>query len=157
MKSTQQALKDSIIPALTADLAVMATVAARGRQESRSALAPINSTSHVLWGAEAGWVEGFSARHSLPGLMINAGAGFWWALVFQKLFGELADRRGPVAAVAGGMATVALAYVVDYKLLPKRLMPGWELRISDRSLFLSLAAMGLGLGVGAILGRRQVH
>lgn len=154
MKSTQQALKDSIIPALTAGLAVMATVAARGRKDSHSSLAPINSTSHVLWGAEAGQVDGFSARHSLPGLVINAGAGLWWAAVFQKLFGEQADRRGPMVALAGGLATAGLAYVVDYKLVPKRLTPGWELRISDKSLYMSLAAMGLGLGVGAILARR---
>jgi|SRR5690606_18648545 len=157
MKSTQQALKDSIIPALTADLAAMAMVSSRGRKDSHSGMAPINSTSHVLWGAEAGRVDGFSARHSLPGLMINAGAGLWWAVVYQKLFGELADRRGPVTALAGGLATAALAYVVDYKLVPKRLTPGWELRISDKSLYLSLAAMGIGLGIGSILSRRYRH
>src|SRR5690606_41012256 len=94
--------------------------------------------------------------YSLPGLVINAGAGLWWAAVFQKLFGEQADRRGPMVALAGGLATAGLAYVVDYKLVPKRLTPGWELRISDKSLYMSLAAMGLGLGVGAIL-RSEEH
>ncbi len=117
-------------------------------------MAPINATSHVLWGDEAADVEHATLPHTLPGVLINAGAGMWWALVLQMLFGEAVDRRGLPTAMLAGAATAALAYVVDYHLVPKRLMPGWELRMTRRSLYASLGAMGAGLALGALLSRR---
>jgi hypothetical protein len=153
MKDWGQALKDSMITGAAAALASSAAVAWRGRQDSGSPLAPINATSHVFWGDEAGEVEQATWRHTLPGLLINAGAGVWWALVLQKLYGEEIDKRGLPAAVLGATATAALAYAVDYHLVPKRLTPGWELRITRRSLFLGLGAMAVGLAAGALLSR----
>jgi hypothetical protein len=155
MKNWQQAMRDSKVPGALAGAASLAAVAIRGRRDSGSALAPVNASSHVFWGEEAGRVEAVTARHTLPGLLINTGAGFFWALVFQKLFGAAADRRGAPIALAGGAATAALAYTLDYKLLPRRLSPGWEQRISGRSLLLSLGAMGLAIGLGSILSRRD--
>lgn len=154
MKSWESALKDSLITGAAASLAAGAAVAWRGQRDSGSTLAPINATSHVLWGDAAGQVEHPTWQQTLPGVLINAGAGIWWALVMQKLFGESVDRRGLPAAVAGGTATAALAYAVDYHLVPQRLTPGWELRISRRSLFMGLGAMAAGLAVGALLVRR---
>ncbi len=148
-----QNLKESLIPGAAAGLTACAAVAAFGQRDSDSAIAPINATSHVLWGEEAARVERATLRHTLPGLAINASAGIWWALVFKALFGRAA-QRSHTAAIAGGLATAALAYGVDYHLVPKRLTPGWESRISDRSLYMTLGAMGLVLGVGAILARR---
>lgn len=155
MKSWDAALKDSLVTGAAASLAAGAAVAWRGRRDSGSALAPINATSHVAWGDAAAQVERPTWRQTLPGLAINTGAGVWWALVMQKLFGEEVDRRGLPAAIAGGAATAALAYVVDYHLMPQRLTPGWELRISRRSLFIGLGAMAAGLAVGAMLTRRE--
>jgi hypothetical protein len=155
MKSWQQALKDSVVTGAVADLAVGAAIAVFGRRDSGSAIAPVNASSHALWGDEAAHVEQITLRHTLPGLLINAGAGIWWALVFQKLFGAASDRHGLPAAVAGGAATAALSYIVDYHLVPRRLTPGWELRISRRSLFMSLGAMGAGLAAGALLAARR--
>lgn len=154
MKSWERALQDSVVTGAAGALAAGAAVALRGRRDSGSALAPINATSHVLWGDEAADVEHATLPHTLPGVLINAGAGMWWALVLQMLFGEAVDRRGLPTAVLAGAATAALAYVVDYHLVPKRLMPGWELRMTRRSLYASLGAMGAGLALGALLSRR---
>lgn len=154
MKSWNAAMKDSLITGAAASLAAGAAVAWRGREDTGSALAPINATSHILWGDAAGQVEQPTWQQTLPGVLINAGAGVWWALVMQKLFGSAVDKRGLPAAVAGGAATAALAYVVDYHLVPQRLTPGWEQRITRRSLFIGLAAMGAGLAAGALLARR---
>lgn len=155
MKSWQQAMRDSTVPGTLAGAVSLAAVAVQGRRDSGSALAPINASSHVIWGEEAAQVETITARHTLPGLMINIGAGFFWAFTFQKLFGASADRRGTATALAGGAATAALAYTLDYKLLPRRLSPGWEQRISKRSLLMSLGAMGLAIGIGSALSRRN--
>lgn len=144
----------SLIPGSLAALAVFAAIALSGRRDSGSAIAPINATSHVIWGDRAAAMERPTLRHTLPGILINLGSSMWWALVFRKLFGKSVDRRGAGAAIAGGVATAGLAYCVDYHLMPKRLTPGWEMRISNRSLLMSMAAMGLGLGLGAIIARR---
>lgn len=155
MKSWQQALKDGIVPGIVADVATMAVVAWLGRRDSGSAIAPINASSHALRGEEAADVERPTLRETLPGLVINAGAGLWWSAVFEKLFGEQTDRNGLPAALAGGATTAALAYLLDYRTLPKRLTPGWEERISGRSLFTALAVMGAGIAIGALLARRD--
>lgn len=152
MKSWMQALRDSLMPGAIASLTTGAMLAWRGRLDSGSALAPINASTHVLWGDQAAQVGGCSLRHTVPGLAINAGACLWWALILQKLFGTAVDAGGLPRALMAGAATAGLSYVVDYRLLPRRLSPGWELSLTPRSLALGLAAMGVGLGLGSWLG-----
>lgn len=149
MKSWQQSLKDSVLTGSIAAAAACAVVAWRGQRDSGSAIAPLNATSHMIWGNDAAKVEGFSWQHTVPGLLFNAGAGIWWGFIYHKLFGEQSDRHGLPAALVGGATTAALAYLVDYHLLPQRLSPGWELRISPGSMLLSLGALAAGLAVGA--------
>lgn len=157
MKSWRRALKDSVVPGVAAGIASLAAVAARGWLDTGSAIAPINASSHVIRGDKAARVEEVTVWHSLPGGIINAGAAMWWALVFQKLFGSAVSRRGAPAALLGGVATSGLAYAVDYHLIPRRLTPGWEKRISNRSLGMSLGAMAAGLAIGAILVRSRAR
>jgi hypothetical protein len=64
-------------------------------------------------------------------------------------------RRDRATAVASGAAVAGLAYVVDYHLLPRRLTPGWELRLPPRSVALGFAALGFGLCVAALVGPRR--
>lgn len=155
MKNWHQALTASTLPGAIAGIGTLATVAYRGHRDTGSALAPINASSHALWGPRAGQVERPTLRHTLPGLAINLGAGLWWTLVFQKLFGAATERRGWPAAIGGGLATAALAYLLDYRILPRRLSPGWEQRITGRSLRLSLGVMGLGIGLASLAAARR--
>lgn len=151
MKNWMQALRDSLVPGAIASLTTGAMLAWRGQRDSGSALAPINASTHVLWGDQAAQVAGCTLRHTLPGLAINAGACLWWALILQKLFGTTVDAGGLPRALMAGAATAGLSYVVDYRLLPRRLSPGWELSLTPRSLILGLAAMGAGLALGSWL------
>lgn len=149
----KRAAGNSLIPGAVAAIAVCSTVSLLGRWDTGSAVAPINASSHVMWGAKAGQVERLTWAQTAPGLAVNVGASLWWAFVFNILFGKNLASKGWAGAVASGTATATLAYLVDYKLMPKRLTPGWEQRLSGRSLFLSLGAMGVGMGVGAMLMR----
>jgi len=151
MKNWMQALRDSLKPGAIASLTTGAMLAWRGRLDSGSALAPINASTHVVWGDQAAQVGGCTLRHTLPGLAINAGACLWWALVLQKLFGTKVDEGGLPRALMAGAATAGLSYLVDYHLLPRRLSPGWELSLTPRSLALALTAMGAGLALGSWL------
>lgn len=156
MKQLRQALQGSVSPGIVATLATCLMVARQGRKDSGSAIAPINASSHVLWGESAAVQEKVTVRHTLPGVLVNLGGAMWWAVVYQKLFGAAMDRRGPSAVLSGACATAALAYIVDYHLVPRRLTPGWEYRLSNRSLFLSLGAMAGGLATGAMLKRKGI-
>jgi hypothetical protein len=149
---------DAIARALSsgslAGLVTTAAVALAGRREARSAVAPINATSHVLWGDEAGTADAVDLKHTLPGLLINAGAGVFWALTRELLLARLPARNRATAA-ATGAAVGALAYAVDYHLIPRRLTPGWELRLSRRGVALGFVALGASLAVAGWLRRRR--
>ena len=63
--------------------------------------------------------------------------------------------RPPSRAVpARGAATSAIAYVVDYHVVPRRLTPGFELRLPGAALAGIYAAMALGLAARDLLGER---
>jgi hypothetical protein len=117
--------------------------------DSGSAVAPINATSHVVYGAEAGDVVALDWKHTMLGLAINAGASVFWATLYERLFGRAVVGR----SLLGGGVVAALAYFVDYHLMPKRLTPGWEERVSVRSLAMIFGAMALSLPVRSILKR----
>jgi hypothetical protein len=136
-----------------AGAAATAAVALAGVREAKSGVAPINATSHVLWGDEAGTVDAIDVKHTVPGLLINVGAGVFWALAHELLLGRL-RRRDRMTAVASGAAVAALAYVVDYHLIHRRLTPGWELRLSRGGVALGFIALGASLAVAGLLRAR---
>ena len=137
-----------------AGLAATAAIAWAGRRETGSAIAPINATSHVLWGDAAGATAAVDMKHTVTGLLLNGGAGVFWAFIQELLLSRL-PRRDRAAAVASGAAVAGLAYVVDYHLIPRRLSPGWELRVSPRAVALGFIALGVGLSVAALLRARR--
>jgi hypothetical protein len=70
--------------------------------------------------------------------------------------------RGPrtrtdyARAVTAGVATSALAYVVDYHVVPDRFTPGFEKRLPDRSLGLIYTVLALGLAASELAAPDQV-
>lgn len=134
MNTVSQALNVGVIPGLLSAVTTSATAAMRGRKDTGSAIAPINATSHVIWGEEANKVERLTVRHTLPNVLINTKAALWWAIICEKFFGASIDRRGASAAMLAGAATAGVVYVLDYRFLPHRLTPGHEHRVSGRSL-----------------------
>ena len=51
---------------------------------------------------------------------------------------------------SAGVATSALAYVIDYHVVPDRFTPGFEKRLPERSLGLIYAALALGLAASEL-------
>jgi len=116
----------------------------RGKQETGSAAAPLNAPSHWVWGREALWRDRVDGRHTALGTLIHHGSSLLWAAVFEGL--QRRRRRPTALSVAGDAAAVtALAAFVDLKLTPERFTPGFERRLSPRSLVLVYASFGLGL------------
>lgn len=146
-------MRDALISGSLACLATLAAAAYCGARRNGNAVAPINATSHVVWGDEAGRAPLPDVKHTVPGVAINEGACVFWAAFYEKAFGRAADRGAIATAIAGGGAIASLAYLVDYHLVSRRLTPGWELHLDRRSLAIVYAALALSLPLRGLLRR----
>lgn len=142
---------DVIVPGLVAGALFSAAAALFGRRDSGSAAAALNAPTHVFYGKSALDERHYTFRQTLPGLAVNAGAGVFWAAVMQG-FLPRTGQRSLTRSLAAGTAASTLAWVVDYHLLPQRLSPGVQERVSAGSLLGIHGLFALGLGIGAWLG-----
>jgi hypothetical protein len=145
---------NTVVTGTIASAATAAAAAACGARDSGSALAAVNAVSHIVWGSDASNVRVADVKHTVPGLLLNTGATIFWAAIYESVFGHAADRGEIAKALLGGGAVSALAYVTDYHVVPKRLTPGWEERVSNRSLALIYVVLALSFPVRGLLNRR---
>jgi hypothetical protein len=144
---------DALVIGKWAALATSAALMALGAREKRQPIAPVNAVSHIAWGDEAYEQLAPSVKYSFTGLALNAAAMVSWAVALEVLLGRFA-RRDATSAVASGAAISALAYVVDYHVVPERLMPGFEKHLSNRSLFAIYVVLALSLAGGVLASRK---
>ncbi len=136
---TVDTLADGAALSATTVLAMMAA----SQSECGSPWAAINPTCHILDGDGENYPDTYSGKDSLRGLALCSSAMFAWAGIHNFLFGRV---RGPLAVAAGG-ATAALAYIVDYHVVPPRYTPGLEQKISAKSIAWIYVVLGLTLGL----------
>ncbi|WP_232429409.1 hypothetical protein [Noviherbaspirillum autotrophicum] len=128
-----------------------------GKREAGSYAAPLNATSHVFWGDEAAQHDEASAKYTLTGVATNVASATFWAAIYEKLFGQQSGtEQSLLKPVLGALAVTAGAYVTDYYLVPKRLTPGYELRLSGKSLAAIYGALAVGLAAGGLMSRRSL-
>lgn len=155
-KGWSGALRSATLTGAVAACTTGASVSATGKRDSGSAVAPLNATSHIAWGESAGQVETVDAKHTLVGSAIHLGACIFWATVYERWFGRAAERGDLARALAGAGAVAAAAYVTDYRLVPRRLTPGWEQRLSAESLAAAYCVLALTLPLrGLVRGTRR--
>ncbi|MFC7513506.1 hypothetical protein ACFQUU_00660 [Herbaspirillum sp. GCM10030257] len=147
MKSWRQAMRDGLISGSIASVLSTIVLSARGEQEEGTPYAPTNAISHWFFGDHAFYRNGRTLRYTGTGYAIHHASSTLWAVVYERWFGERADRRDLPTALTGGAAVAAMACFTDYHLTPRRLHPGYEKRLSSASLFLVYAAFGAGLVV----------
>ncbi len=148
-----KALRRAGISGSVASAAISVALAMLARREGKHALQPINATSHWLHGKRAGRVRKADISHTLVGYLTHHASAIFWAVLFEGLLGR---RRASLLSIAGkAAATSAIAGAVDYGLMPKRLTPGWENAVSNRSVRTAFVVMALGLAAGALLSRRR--
>ena len=156
MKPWSEAVKDGVISGAATSALSTVALAARGQRESGSIYGPTNAVSHWFWGDDAARHNEPAIRYTLVGYGIHHAAATLWATLYERWFGRTAERGEIIPALAGGAAVAALACFVDYKMTPHRLQPGYEMRLSRRSLFLVYGAFGVGLALrGLAVSRRH--
>lgn len=148
------ALREGAVVGTVACVLSTAVLAIAGRRQAGSAVAPTNAISHWLWGDESLHAQQASARYTLAGYVTHHLASIFWATLYSRLYGHRPEAKSLPQAVAGGVATSAVAYVVDYHVVPKRLTPGYEHRISPGALLATYGVLAAGFAAGALwLGR----
>lgn len=136
-----------------ATAAMLATMLCDKRENGESWRA-INAVSHMIYGDEAKAQRSFSARHTLPALAMNFAAISGWALCHRAGMWALQQRDENIIAstrtskkraLSLGFAISAMAYVIDFHVVPPKLRPGIETQISRRALFFVYLTLALSL------------
>jgi hypothetical protein len=135
-------LKRTLVSGSAAAAAVTLVASLAGRRATGAYAAPLNATSHFLWGKRAARKNQPSWKYTGTGFAANYGASVFWALFAEALKGP---SPSAARALAAGAAVSGLAYVTDYHVVPKRLTPGFELRLPGRGLLAIYLALALGL------------
>ena len=141
---------DSLRTGAISSAATTLAVAACGRLEDKKALAPLNAISHIAWGEKAARRTRWSWKYTFTGILLNCAAVAGWAALYHLVFDRLLARRKLPVALLGGSALSAAAYVTDYKIVPARFTPGFEKRLSSRSMFCVYATLAAALAAGAL-------
>lgn len=155
MKTWGQSLRDAIPSGSTASILSTIALGRRGEEDSDAPLAPVNAISHWVWGDRAKLHDEPSKEHTLLGYAIHHASATFWAVFYEKWFGERAERGELGTAVAGAAAVSALACFVDYRVAPYRLQPGYEAHLTKPSLFLVYASFGAGLLLHSLARRKR--
>lgn len=144
---SQSTVRTIMRAAAVTTVATTAATAICGAIENGNAAAPVNAVSHIAWGDQAERQDGMSVKYTAVGALLNAGAMLSWAAVHHWLFDTQGRRRSPAQSLVRGTATAGIAYIVDYHVVPRRLTPGFETRLSNRSLFAIYAVLAASLAL----------
>jgi hypothetical protein len=148
MTAFDNVMKHSLQTGAVASTTTALTTAVLGATEIQNVVAPINAVSHIAWGDGAVAQDEPSVKYTLTGLALNTAAVTGWAAVHELLFGHYLKRGNLPAALLGGAATSALAFVTDYYVVPRRFTPGFERRLSGGSLLGIYSVLAVSLAFG---------
>jgi hypothetical protein len=145
---------DTVAAGSGATALTTATILCLGQERDSSMWAPLNAVSHIPFGDEAAAHTELSAKYTGTGAALNTAAVFSWAAMHAGVMRAL-PRQDLPSAIGASVAVAAVAYVVDYHVVPRRLTPGFEKRLSGRSLFWIYSALAAGLAAGWAANRSR--
>jgi hypothetical protein len=122
---------------------IAAVLALAGELENGDPWGPLNDVSHILLGEEESRIEGFDPRITLTGAALHAVSIGAWGALYRVLAGRPRFPQSLATAAGAGLVT----YFLDYHVFPQRIRPGFERRLSRKSIalaYLVMAATFLG-------------
>jgi hypothetical protein len=129
-------------------LLMSTVIAGASRLATGRSASGLNVISHMLWGRRVSRKTQWTLRHTGTGLALNQLACLFWAGCYEAMLGD--DRRTKRSRQAiDAIALSAVAYLVDYHLVPERFTPGFELKFSRRWFPVLYAGLAGSLWLGA--------
>lgn len=141
----------ALLASAVSSAATTAALCGFSSKDTGSSAAALNAVSHILWGDKAAKHNQWDVRHTLAGTLLNAGAMGMWSGVLAFF----PQPRSLFGAVRNATLVSGLAYVTDYHVVPRRLNPGFEQRLSSKSLFGTYAVLAAALAVSDFALRRR--
>ena len=163
MERARSTLKRALISGTMGGIATAISASLAGKCEDGSYAAPLNATSHIIWGDKAAHKDNASLKYTATGFLLNHAASIFWAWFYEKWFGQggkgpgtnrgkgVPEPRSLVKPILGAAAVSAAAYINDYYLIPERFTPGFEKRLSGKSLATIFATLAVGLALHDLL------
>jgi hypothetical protein len=151
---TSSIIRSALVTGTVASVVCAGALALLAKTEKKSALQPVNATSHWLNGAQAADRNSADAAHTLVGYATHHASAVFWALPFQAWL-NIRPPRSTLELVRDATIMSGIAAAVDYRVVPRRFTPGWELALSKASLFAAYAALAIGLFAGARIAEKK--
>jgi hypothetical protein len=156
MSGMSEIVRHSVQAAVAPGVLTTVAIAAAGQLENGSMAAPLNAVAHIPFGDKAFRRDAASLKYTATGAALNVAAVASWSAVYELTFGRAARQGSVMAGIVGGPAIAALAYLTDYYVVPKRLTPGFEERLTAGSMFGIYAVLGATLPLASLLfGKRR--
>jgi hypothetical protein len=151
--TVRELLKRAALGGGSASLLSAATLAVCSKLERNSFAGGLNGPSQWLWGEREAMTSAATLKHTAVGYVIHHLTSTFWAALYEKLFGG-EQRKSAPRVLSEAAVLSAAAYVVDYKLTPRRLRPGFEKHVRPGSMFAVYACFALGLAAATLLRER---
>ena len=156
MKTWKRALKDGLVAGGIAGLTSLVVLALGGRRGRGRAWGPVNAPSHWIWGDPALVQDGATPRYTATGILVHQAAASFWGVLHERFLGEPEGAQGAGILLRDAALTTAVAAVVDLQVVPHRLTPGFQHRLSASGLAGVYCLFALGLALGShVVGRRR--
>jgi hypothetical protein len=155
MNDWKHSFRQAMVSGTAASLLSTAVLALAGKRENNAPAGPINGPSQWLFGRQAAYRKSASLRHTLTGFLIHHSMAVGWALLHERVFGRRKSMQTPARRLRNAAVTATVANLVDYKLTPRRLQPGFDAQISKKSMLAVYAAFAVGLTVYEVTRRRR--
>ncbi|MGI4788832.1 MAG: hypothetical protein ACRYFS_08275 [Janthinobacterium lividum] len=141
-QSITRGLKTGFVLAAATNAAIMLA----SDKENGAPWAALNSVAHIVDGDEKEQPTAYSQRESLLGITVNGTAMCAWGVIYEGALLVTKTKSNLLTALLG--ATVA--YLIDYKVVPKQFTPGIEKRLSRNSVLLAYAAIAACLVISPL-------
>lgn len=129
-------------------LLMSTVIAGASRVATGRSASGLNVISHMLWGRRVSRKAQWTLRHTGTGLVLNQLACLFWAGCYEAMLGDRRRFR-PSRQAIDAITISAVAYLVDYHLVPERFTPGFELKFSRRWFPVLYAGLAGSLWLGA--------
>jgi len=130
--------------------AAMLLLGSRARGDGT--VAALNAPSHWFLGDAALRADAPSLRHTALGAATHQASAFFWSTLFAAWrLSHAKQDAAPATAVRDAAVLTGIAAVVDLAVVPHRLTPGFEQRLSRPWLAAVYLAFGAGLALGACI------
>ncbi len=121
-------------------------------KENNAPWAALNSVAHIIDGDQREQPAEYSPRESWLGIGVNGTAMCAWGVLYEGALLVTRTKSSVWTAILG----TTVAYLIDYKVVPKQFTPGIEKRLSHNSVLIAYAAIALGFALSPVWNKERV-